>query len=301
MQPRFHLEMTLLRWIHLRKLVPLSDLIDGLEKGTPTGRSAPPAPRTASSIARGPLPAPPARTIGAGSRPSVPAAAPPARPAAVERAPAADRPAAAERPAVAERPAAADRSPAAERPAAADRPPAAEHPLAAARPAAVERPAPPRPPAPKAPAARQTETSASLPAVDPVPADRLKEAFLEEVRKAKKFFYGTVIAQAQRIDIDGDKVIVTFGPQHRTMKAHLEQTRPLLETIASQLAGRRMSVVAAEGTATAPAAVPGSPGSAAGGDQGDKKAALREQALADSGVQAMLDVFAAEIKDVEEM
>jgi len=32
-----------------------------------------------------------------------------------------------------------------------------------------------------------------------------------------------------------------------------------------------------------------------------KKAALREQALADSGVQAMLDVFAAEIKDVEEM
>jgi DNA polymerase-3 subunit gamma/tau len=302
MQPRFHLEMTLLRWIHLRKLVPLSDLIDGLEKGTPTGRSAPPAPRTASSIARGPLPAPPARTIGAGSRPSVPAAAaPPARPAAVERAPAADRPAAAERPAVAERPAAADRSPAAERPAAADRPPAAEHPLAAARPAAVERPAPPRPPAPKAPAARQTETSASLPAVDPVPADRLKEAFLEEVRKAKKFFYGTVIAQAQRIDIDGDKVIVTFGPQHRTMKAHLEQTRPLLETIASQLAGRRMSVVAAEGTVTAPAAVPGSPGSAAGGDQGDKKAALREQALADSGVQAMLDVFAAEIKDVEEM
>ena len=32
----------------------------------------------------------------------------------------------------------------------------------------------------------------------------------------------------------------------------------------------------------------------------DRKAALREQALADSGVQAMLDVFAAEIKDVEE-
>ena len=32
-----------------------------------------------------------------------------------------------------------------------------------------------------------------------------------------------------------------------------------------------------------------------------QQAALREQALADSGVQAMLDVFAAEIKDVEEM
>ena len=28
MQPRYHLEMALLRWIHLRKLVPLTDLID---------------------------------------------------------------------------------------------------------------------------------------------------------------------------------------------------------------------------------------------------------------------------------
>ena len=33
MQPRYHLEMALLRWIHLRKLVPLGDLINGLEKG----------------------------------------------------------------------------------------------------------------------------------------------------------------------------------------------------------------------------------------------------------------------------
>ncbi len=268
MQPRFHLEMTLLRWIHLRKLVPLSDLIDGLDKGTPPGRPAGPAPRPGAAAARPPLPTPSARTIGAGSRPSVPAVAPAARPAP-------ERPAGADRPAPADRPAAAEAAP------------------------------PPRPPAPKA-AARQTETSASLPAVDPVPAERLKEAFLEEVRKVKKFFYGTVIAQAQRIDIDGDKVVVTFGPQHRTMKAHLEQTRPLLETIASQLAGRRMSVVAAEGTASAPAAAPGTaPGSAPGaggsGDQDDKKAALREQALADSGVQAMLDVFAAEIRDIEEM
>jgi hypothetical protein len=33
----------------------------------------------------------------------------------------------------------------------------------------------------------------------------------------------------------------------------------------------------------------------------DRKAALREQALADSGVQALLEVFPAEIRDVEEM
>src|SRR5262245_31496816 len=69
MQPRFHLEMTLLRWIHLRKLVPLSDLIDGLDRGgTPTGRS--------QGSAR-----PPA----APSRPAVAPAAPPSRPTEVRR------------------------------------------------------------------------------------------------------------------------------------------------------------------------------------------------------------------------
>ena len=34
---------------------------------------------------------------------------------------------------------------------------------------------------------------------------------------------------------------------------------------------------------------------------GDKKAALKEQALADSGIQTMLEVFPAEIRDVEEI
>jgi hypothetical protein len=44
-----------------------------------------------------------------------------------------------------------------------------------------------------------------------------------------------------------------------------------------------------------PAGSPEVPGKA------DKKTALREQALADAGVQALLEVFPAEIRDVEEM
>ena len=46
MQPRYHLEMALLRWIHLRKLVPLTDLIQGLEKGSSpsAGRPGPARP-----------------------------------------------------------------------------------------------------------------------------------------------------------------------------------------------------------------------------------------------------------------
>jgi hypothetical protein len=136
-----------------------------------------------------------------------------------------------------------------------------------------------------------------LPDVRPVAAGELKDAFLSEVRKSKKFFYGTVVAQAQRIDIDGDRVVFSFAPQHRALRVQLDQTRAWLDSLASQLSGRRMTVVSAEGTASH--AKPGAP--AAGAPEKDRQAELRQQALADSGVQAMLDVFAAEIKDVEEM
>ena len=41
-QPRYHLELALLRWVHLRRLVPLTDLIQGLDTGSA------PAPRVAA-------------------------------------------------------------------------------------------------------------------------------------------------------------------------------------------------------------------------------------------------------------
>jgi DNA polymerase-3 subunit gamma/tau len=245
MQPRFHLEMTLLRWMHLRKLVPLSDLIDGLDRSAAAPvRSA--TPGRPSAAPPRPAPPQPGRTVSSGSRPSPPATAPAA--------------------------------------------------VGAPRPAEVRRPDAPA----KAAAGKPLETSASLPAVEPVAADRFKEAFLEEIKKVRKFFYGTVIAQAQRIHVEDDRVVITFGPQHRALKSQLEQARPLLETIATQLSGRKMAVIPAEGAMVVPDQADRTGQSAPGGGDG-KKAALREQALADSGVQAMLDVFAAEIKDVEEM
>jgi DNA polymerase-3 subunit gamma/tau len=36
-QPRYHLEMTLLRWIHLRKLVPLTELLGGVQSAPVSG------------------------------------------------------------------------------------------------------------------------------------------------------------------------------------------------------------------------------------------------------------------------
>src|SRR5471030_2355359 len=40
-QPRYHLEMALLRWIHLRKLVPIEDLIAGAGAGPGSSRTLP--------------------------------------------------------------------------------------------------------------------------------------------------------------------------------------------------------------------------------------------------------------------
>ena len=228
--PRYHLEMALLRWIHLRRLVPISELIQRADKG---GAGA------ASSGGTQPRGVPPSPREGARPRP----APPPPRPPSV----------------------------------------------AAAMVKAVETRNEARPAAPP--------NGDAMPNVRAVGPAELKDAFLTEVRQSKKFFYGTVVAQAQRIDIDGDRVVFTFAPQHRALRGQLDQTHAWLDALASQLSGRKMTVASAEGTAPSRA---GAPAPTAEAPETDRQSDLRQQALADSGVQAMLDVFAAEIKDVEE-
>ena len=228
-QPRYHLEMALLRWIHLGKLTPLVDLIGQMQGGAAQARPVHvPPPRSAVT------PAPRAETV-------------------------------------------------------------------------------------KAIEARRTASPPAEPKAAVAGTGRegdFKETFLAEIRKQKKYFHGMVVAQAQRIDLVQDKVVFVFGPQHRALRAQLEQNRPWLEATASELAGRKIAVVSSEGQLSATDA--GSSAPLAGtGDSGptqpaaadapgasgasDKKQALKERALSDAGVQTMLDVFAAEIKDVEEM
>jgi len=237
MQPRYHLEMALLRWIHLRRLVPLTDLIQQMQSGAPA--------RGAGLPATPPAPSKPA-TAGGGGKPALTGESGPSRSATVR---------------------------------------SVEERRAAAPPTKTAAPAPADTP--------------SLSAVDPA---SLKESFLAEIRKSKKFFYGTVVAQAQKIEFEGDRAVFTFTPQHRTLRAQLEQNRAWLEATASQLSGRKITIAAAEG-----AAAPGSPAAAASPEASvqapaaDRQQALKERALSDTGVQTMLDVFAAEIKDIEEM
>ncbi len=110
-----------------------------------------------------------------------------------------------------------------------------------------------KPPTVRAP----NEPTQGTPAVSDPAA--LKAAFLAEVQKAKKFFYGTVIAQAHHIDVQPDRIVIAFAPQHKAMRVQVDPVRPTLEDIASRLAGRRVAVVAAE-IASADQPAEGKPG-----------------------------------------
>jgi DNA polymerase III subunit gamma/tau len=239
-QPRYHLEMVLLRWIHLRKLTPIEELIAGAGSSAGSGPSG--AGRTAPTV--------PARL------------APAARPA----------PPAGKLQAMAE---------------------AASVKVSAFKAEAGSM---------KTPAASASKSEVSSgPAKSDVASgpgrteSGFKDAFLAEIRKGKPVLYNMVVAQAQKIEIAGDRVTFTFSASQRALRDQFEQNRTWLESTAQQAGGRKIAVSAVQ-TEAAPAP-------AAGGatPQEDKKAELRKQAMADAGVQAMLEVFPVEIRDVEEM
>jgi DNA polymerase-3 subunit gamma/tau len=218
-QPRYHLEMALLRWIYLRKLTPIEDLIAG------TGAPPPPAARPTQTAQATPV-----------ARP----AAPPPRSAP---------------------------------------PPKASAPVRAQQSAA--------------PAAARTDSAP--------PTGTFKDALLAEIRKSKMVFYSTVCAQAQKIEATGDRVTFTFSANQKTLLNMFEQNRAWLEQVAQQVAGRRIAVSGTQADGAAAASPAASGGTPADANAADRKTALRDKALADAGVQTMLEVFPAEIRDVEEM
>jgi DNA polymerase-3 subunit gamma/tau len=223
-QPRYHLEMAVLRWVHLRKLVPLTELLGGVQSGAASG------PRSVAVPPVAPTPQP-AQTFSRKAAPLVPP---------------------------------------------------------------VERRAAPEPVVPKPATARATEGG---PKPASVPAGEARDAFLLEIRKSKQAFYNTVVAQAQKIEFGPDRVTFSFLPAHRMLREQVETSRPWLEQIASGVAGKRMSVGTAQADAV-PEVIPAAGSSPA---PQSKPPDLKTAAMADSAVQAMLDVFPAEIENVEEI
>jgi len=229
--PRYYFEMVLLRWMHLRKLVPLTDLLEQLgSSGTKT--AAPTGSRVAA--------------------------------AAGKIAPTSDKPASAS----------SKVAPTSDRIAPTSRK--------------------------IAPTSDGIVPTTDKPTGDRVvaPTSSLKDSLLAEIRSGKAFFYNTVVAQAQKIDVVDDRVTFTFLPAHRALREQFEQSRPWLEAAAERLTGRKIVVAAVQATSEGDQASESRPAAAA---TAAPKRDLKAEALSSTGVQALLDVFPAEIRDVEEM
>jgi DNA polymerase III subunit gamma/tau len=218
--PRYYFEMVLLRWMHLRKLVPLADIFEHLGSG-----STRPTPRTPNAPTSSKL----APTSGA------------IAPASSKAAPTSDRIA----------PASSKGAP--------------------------------------------TSSKVAPPGGGGVAP--LKDALLAEIRSGKAFFYNTVVAQAQKIDVVDDRVTFTFLPAHRALREQFDQSRPWLEAAAERLTGRKIVVAAIQAADDGAAPEPEKASASTPAPKRDLKA----EAMSSTGVQALLDVFPAEIRDVEEM
>lgn len=168
-------------------------------------------------------------------------------------------------------------------------------------PAPTRQSAPPR--APVAP--RSVELEPPKPAEAPkkadAPAGNLKDAFLAEIRGAKSGFYNTVVAQARSIEVTPDRVTFTFSPTHTMLRELFDQQRQWLESTAQRLAGRKVAVTAMQAPAGSTSDVTPADAPARVTSEQAPKRDLKAEAMSSSAVQAMLDVFPGEIRDVEEM
>jgi len=150
------------------------------------------------------------------------------------------------------------------------------------------------PAAPPAPPAAPAKTAAAqvAPVVSDVPAEA-KPAVLAAIREGNKALYSMVIAQAQKVDFEGDNLVMTFAPAHKALKGQLEGKRAWIEQLAKSITGRTIKLVTKDGEAAPPAAKKDDVSAA-------RHAELKARAKAAPTVQAVLDVFGGEVDTVEE-
>lgn len=219
-QPRYNLEMALLRLMHLRKLVPLADLLAG--GAVPARAQAPRTPSVASVAAP--------RVPGVPSVPNV-------------------------------------------------------------------RTVPNAPKPEQKQSAKPTSTPGTIGTAD---GDAFKDRFLAEVKAAKTTFYNLVVASAFRIDAGPSGIVFSFLANQKNAKGQCEEQKAWLASIAEKVAGTPVpvSVTVAEAGAQ-PSKAPASPASLAS-PASPASPASSADALADSTVQAVLEIFPVEKTTVEE-
>lgn len=229
-QPRYNLEMALLRLMHLRKLVPLSELLSGASRlpsvpnvprvsaSAPEGRYGVTAPKLASN---------PASEGG----PEVPKAG-----------------------------------------------------FSKAVPSSP-RPAPVVPPSPKT--------------VDVVVAETaFKDRFLSELKAGKATFYNLVVASAYRIDATLSGITFEFLPNQKNAKGQCDEQKAWLQSVAEKVAGKPVPVSIVVSEASAAASAPAALGAPIAPIAPARD--LKAEAMANSTVQAVLEIFPVEKTTIEE-
>ena len=122
---------------------------------------------------------------------------------------------------------------------------------------------------------------------------RFREAFLAEVKRSRgQADWGMVFMTARRVEVAVGSVTFVYESQPKLMAGRFEALRPGLSELATALAGRPMAVACK---------VEAGPASAARSPQQSEKDRLKAAAMAEPAVQALLDVYPADIRDVEEV
>jgi len=140
--------------------------------------------------------------------------------------------------------------------------------------------------------------AAPVPEVHETPARPVgdpKSALLAAIREKSKPFYSMVVAQARSIEFDGETLAFTFAAVHRHLRAQLEGRRQWLAQIAQATIGRPVAIAGRE-LEPDPSAAP-----AEAREGSPRRADLEARARSEPAVQAVLDVFGAEIEDIEEI
>ena len=235
-QPRFHLEMALLRWVHLRKLVPLTELLSGDGGGLPVAlpprgtAGTPPQARPGAPVSR--------------PTPSTPLARTPVVP-----------------------------------PSRASTPPAS----------AASTPPSPAAPAPDPPASR----AMLVDDVSEAALARFREAFLADIKRTRpQSDWGMIFMPAKKVEVAVGSVVFVYENRARLLLSRFDALKADLSTLATNLAGRPMAVSSRDEAGASAAAAPAA-------QQGEKDK-LKAAVMSEPAVQSFLDVFPADIRDVEE-
>jgi len=129
-----------------------------------------------------------------------------------------------------------------------------------------------------------------------------KDRFLAELKSGKSTFYNLVVASAFRIDATAAGVIFTFLPNQKNAKSQCDEQKAWLQSIAEKVAGRPVPVsivVADSGSQPVPAPAPVLP-VAVGSSQKTSPEDLKAEAMANSTVQAVLEIFPVDKTTIEE-